>query len=88
MKVIYKYSLDERNSFHLPVDFKILSVQIQNGSVCVWALVDTEAPTKTVLFPVYGTGHKLPDDPGVYIGTVQDDNFVWHIFMKAFDETI
>jgi len=61
---------------------KILTAQYQRGNLCIWALVDAdETATEVRNFMIYGTGMTLPDNPGVYIDTVQEvDLFVWHIF--------
>lgn len=68
----------------MPEGAQILSAQIQNGEVCLWALVDTEKPLKNKEIRIYGTGHpyEYTDQDAKYIGTVQLKSFVWHIFEK------
>ena len=88
MKVIFKYPL-----FHLsdvpgtteisiPAGARILKVDVQGGQVCVWALVlkGAERVTRTVC--VVGTGHPIELDSFSYLETIQDDPFIWHIFIK------
>ena len=76
----YKISLEGENSIALSIGAEILSIQMQKGSICMWALEDPDATTWVRNFVVYGTGWDIGDNPGKYIGTVQDDIFVWHIF--------
>ena len=83
MTTIWKYDVDlTRGLLLIPEHSRILSFQIQNGHRCVWAAVNTEARLVSRRIVIYGTGHELPDDPGVYIGSAQQGPFVWH----AFDE--
>jgi len=60
-----------------------LDVQAQGGTPCLWALVDPHAPQVERLFLVYGTGHDVPDDPGMYYGTIHFHStppLVFHVF--------
>jgi hypothetical protein len=41
--------------------------------------VDTESEMEEMRLQVFGTGHEIPDD-WEHVGTVQDGEFVWHIF--------
>ena len=90
MRKIYKYEL--------PVDggiitikqciIKILSIQEQNGTPMMWAIVD---PDNEVVEPLeivaIGTGWKLPSRLDEYIGTAQDEyGFVWHYFSLKLKE--
>ena len=83
-KKIWKFTfpVTNRSDIPMPKGAKLLSVQRQDGDICVWALVDPVAPTETRRFAVYGTGQLVPDDPGAYVGTVQqlDGRLVWHVF--------
>jgi hypothetical protein len=82
MKVIYKFTLGNPASYiSMPNGAKILCVQMQHGMLCLWAIVDTSKPsTATRKIYVFGTGNELPDLPLEYIGTVQDYEYVWHVF--------
>ena len=44
MKRIWKYQLkiDECQTIELPEGFKILSIDIQHGEICLWTLVDDD----------------------------------------------
>lgn len=82
---IWKYELgviDEQHLF-LPVDAKILTVQMQYGICCLWALVNEENTAKELRkIAIYGTGNPLPDNPGEYIATFQmhGGDLVFHVF--------
>lgn len=47
-KTIYKYPLDvtDVQEIKLPVGAEILTVQAQNGTLCLWALVDPQGIEK------------------------------------------
>ena len=82
---IWKYQLnviDEQQLF-LPADAKILTVQTQRGTPCLWTLVNEENTAKELRkIAIYGTGNPLPDNPGEYIGTFQmhGGDLVFHVF--------
>jgi len=88
MKSVYKYKLQigGEQQIELPIDAEILTVQVQRGKLCLWALVDTESVVKvTHRFYVYGTGHNVHDDEHKkYIGTFQlaDGDLVFHVFKE------
>lgn len=82
MFTIWKYTIPiikDVTVHHIPVPGEILSCQMQNGVPTIWVLVSTTALAEERRFRVYGTGHRmLPHSE--YVGTVQDQEFVWHIF--------
>jgi hypothetical protein len=84
MMTIWKYSLTllDEQQIQIPEGAKILSVQIQNDEICIWALVDTERPKETRSIGIIGTGNPCWCPNWNYIGTVQQDAFVWHIFIN------
>jgi hypothetical protein len=84
MKTIFKYDLPIQSNAQLllPAGAQILSVQSQRGSLCLWALVETEAKLVERRFAVFGTGHKIPADRMTFLGTAQFDEgaLVFHVF--------
>jgi len=88
MKTIYKYSIpliSAEFDMELPVGAIILSLQIQGGIPCVWAMIDKDADKEQRHFRFYATGYpigKIPKDLSLhYIGTVQaSGGVVWHLF--------
>jgi hypothetical protein len=85
---VYKYEVpfeDEVRVSDLPPRgyAELLTVQVQRGVLCVWALVDLthKGPKGRTLY-VVGTGHPMPRHHGAYVGTVQtnDGGLVFHVF--------
>lgn len=80
---IYKYTIkDKKWAEVMPRGARILSVGAQRGQICLWALVDTEAPEEARCFRVYGTGRPVEVENLLFIGTVilGEGDLVWHIF--------
>jgi hypothetical protein len=83
MRKIYKYTLDQ--PVRMPYGSTVVKVGIQNGQYCIWAIVDPfTSPVEHRRFVVVGTGHEL-DDNMVYVGTVFEDPFVWHIMELPYE---
>lgn len=86
MKTVYKYPLQTMiESVSMPAGADILQVSNQFNSVCMWALVDTTRPVETRRFYIIGTGHPLPEEPVVYLGTAKVEN--GHIVLHVFEAT-
>lgn len=86
MRTIYKYPLDLTDSqiLHLPSSAKPLSVQLQGEQLCMWAEVNTGVGgRKEVVITIVGTGHPIPPGAVHYLGTVQQGQFVWHVYASA-----
>jgi hypothetical protein len=82
-RAIWKFRLEPRRVTHtMPCGATLLHCAVQQGAPHVWALVDPEAPVTGRDLLVYGTGHPLPPDPGVYLGTfhLPADPLVFHVF--------
>lgn len=85
MRAIWKFpvAVDVRPRLRMPKGARLLSFQVQDGKLCVWAEVDTEAEKETRYFAIHGTGHEMPREMGysdTYIGTVQISGYVWHLY--------
>lgn len=89
MKTIWKYPLrtTDAQAINMPAGAELLTIQVQNGEPCVWALVDPKAPGHFVTLSIYGTGHPV-DTHGEYVGTYQlgDGALVFHVFREP-DQT-
>lgn len=88
MNTIYKYPLAvlDEQEVSMPGSAVVLCVQIQAGhGPCLWARVNTEFSLEKRTFLIVGTGNPFPESkrPPVYIGTVQQGPFVWHVFEKV-----
>lgn len=88
MRTIWKFQLTEPTRrtpplwrFAMPMEAKVLTVQVQGAIPTVWAEVDDEVDTIDRWFTVVGTGEQLPDWPVSYVGTWQDPPFVWHLYL-------
>lgn len=82
---IWKYPLEviDRQAITMPPGAKLLTVQMQYGKCCLWALVDeTKNDTAARRIAIYGTGNPMPDSPGEYIATFQmlNGKLVFHAF--------
>lgn len=87
MRTIYKYPLGHASSVgSFTLDMKegaeILTVQLQDGKACVWAVVDPKAPVVARTLAIVGTGRRMPEGEVDYINTFQlvDMGLVWHLF--------
>lgn len=82
--VIWKYVLEIKDvqQISMPESAKLLTVQVQNNALCLWALVDKAKPMVEKMIKIYGTGNEIPFFTRAkdYIGTVQMGQLVWHVF--------
>lgn len=86
MKTIYKYPINlDAPVVSLPKDSLILLFAEQDNKLFLWAEVDPEKDRVMCVFKVYGTGHKLKDNPGEYVGSVvcRSQSFVWHLYFEG-----
>jgi hypothetical protein len=84
-RTIYKYTLEivDNQSIEVPTGAEFLTVQIQHGKLCVWAIVDPSRRTEFEHFFIVGTGHPIPSlETLQHLGTVQlaGGSLVWHVF--------
>mgnify|MGYP000965629744 CR=1 FL=1 len=82
---VYKYEIKsgEYQDLLMPKGAKILTVQVQGRSVCIWALVNPDNELESRRFLIAGTGHAIEGsvDNLLYIGTFQ---ITWEIFPLVF----
>lgn len=65
----------------LPLNATVLSFQVQGETPVIWVLGDFDQPYRENREFIYvGTGHELPEQNLDFIGTIQVDVFVWHLF--------
>lgn len=87
-KTIWKYEItpSDFQEIIMPVGAKILDVQTQGDTPCIWALVNPNyTDTEVRIFEVFATGVPIKYDMGVqreYIGTFQlmGGGLVFHLF--------
>lgn len=83
VRVIYKYPVVITGWQRVPMarGAEILSIQVQNDAMWLWALVDTAEPTEAREVHMVGTGHTFPSQSfPPYLATVQFGPYVWHFF--------
>ena len=85
MIAIYKYPIEitDHQVIEIPKSAKLLSVQVQYGYPCIWAMVDTNWPIMKRHITIAGTGHDLSSRlMGKFIGTIQlsDGELIFHVF--------
>jgi len=79
---IHKYKLHAggENIINMPKGAKILCVQLQGDSLCLWAEVSLHKPIVQRTVVAYCTGETLSTEDKKYISTVQDGWFVVHFY--------
>ena len=86
-RAIWKYPLTEYE-LSMPIGAQILDIREQNGTGCLWALVNPDAEKDVRRFLVYGTGHSIKDaERMTYRGTfhIDDGALVFHVFEETTD---
>ena len=83
MKAIYKYELDliELQTLLIPLE-EVLDIQVVNGKIYLWAIVNKVVKPKSINFICFGTGQEFSQDVGKFIKTVSLGQFIFHWFMK------
>jgi hypothetical protein len=86
----YQLKLKDEQTVAMPGPARILSVQMQNDKVQMWAVVTPGAPLMEVPVKIVETGKPIDDlDGWTFIGTVQmyrletPEPAVWHVFVKG-----
>ena len=82
-RTLHKYKLpDKLNNISMPVGARILDCQMQNGTLFLWAMIDSNAEQHTRTFKIFSTGEDLqhPIGPEHHVATVQDTESVLHVF--------
>jgi hypothetical protein len=84
LRKIFKYELHSTGLVRIQMHegANVLSVQNQNGTLVLWAVVDITAPKVEYEFYVAMTGALLPNEKLLYHGTAQSQHgsFVLHVF--------
>lgn len=83
MKTIWKFPLEieDTQTLKMPIGSKILCVQVQKDTVCLWAVVNDSLPKEQRTICMCGTGNPIGETEN-YIGTFQlhEGNLVFHVF--------
>lgn len=82
----FKIEISSNQQITIPWGSEILFVDIQDDSIFIWAIVDTEQSAKeTINIQMIGTGRPITKMYNNYIGSVQLHSYVWHIFYELED---
>lgn len=80
MRTIHKYN-NIVDPILVPEGYRILKAGVQNNAPAIWVELDkNREKVYSLQFICYGTGQEIPDNPGIYLDTLFDGNFVWHIY--------
>jgi len=82
MRTIFKYPLKliDVQELQTHESTQVMSVQMQEGVICLWAAVDPTLPKCKMFISIVGTGNAAPQtEQWNYVGTVQQEGFVWHV---------
>lgn len=86
MKTIWKFEIDPiKKILEIPKDAKILSTQVQNDNLVLWALVDPENTVEKKEILIFETGHYIDESLNIkFIDTFQvyDGQLVFHVFER------
>lgn len=86
-KVVHKYQILDQlpvQILSLPAGAVPLHLAFQFGFLCLWCLVDSDAPMQERTVYIYNTGHSINPSDVTYVGTVQEEEgvYVWHVFLR------
>lgn len=77
----YAVSLGPQNLL-MPDGARLVAAGMQDGRICVWALVEPARPHVETPVWVCGTGQHVPVEMA-FVATVFDGLNVWHVFGPA-----
>lgn len=84
--ILYKYHLTicSEQLIRMPSPQQFRAVQVQGRKLCVWYEVNDKPSSDDFIdiqFMLVGTGDLAPVNAH-YLGTVQKDGFVWHVYAR------
>jgi hypothetical protein len=90
MKTIWKYVIQFRDvqTLYLPKGSTLLSVQLQNDTPYIWALVNPDnlfADEDEISILMFGTGNPIEKEFAwntQFLGTIQNNGIVFHVFYE------
>jgi hypothetical protein len=86
MKKIYKYTMEADDTatpfVTMPIDAVVLTTGVQDGNFVAWAEVNPDEKILQIYhFCIVHTGGSIPNS-SVYINTILDRQFVWHVYQR------
>lgn len=85
MTAIWKFKLElsSEQTIKVPCGARPLCAQPQAGSICIWMQLEAnDKPLTERSVRIVGTGHPFEAQGLQYIGSVQIQSFVWHIYIE------
>lgn len=80
----FELTITDLQSVEMPSKASILHVDNQRGVLCIWAIADPQADYESRTIEIVGTNqHLQPCESRVFLGTVIDEPFVWHVFERT-----
>lgn len=84
MKTVYKFPLSITTKQFITVKTGSIPLHVgldPSGVPCIWVKCNTETPTSEGLeIRIIGTGHEIPYDAQIHIGSFVQGVYVWHVF--------
>lgn len=84
---VWKFVLElvDDQEIWLPAKARVLTVAVQHGRICIWALLRENQEREPYRVSIRGTGHNCDCVPANFYGTVQLDggSLVFHVFGEA-----
>lgn len=86
MLKVFKYQVEVSDypEIDMKIGAHILSFQVQQGGLCIWAIVNPDGDDEVRRFRLVGTGHEInePERKLKYIGTTQmlEGRVLFHLF--------
>lgn len=89
MITVYKYPIEpsiEKIELSIPGGGPVLSAGLDPmGTLCIWAIANTDEPDEIVTVYCIGTGWTLDwvieeQDNLNFINTIKQDMYIWHVF--------
>jgi len=90
MKKIYKYPINPGFNgvwiVDIPQEATFLYAGLDpTGQLCMWWEIDPDEEATPCTFCIVGTGQEYDPNEWVYLQTVQDGRFMWHLFSSSKD---
>ncbi len=83
-QTVMKYKLEPNSdsvaSADMPIGSKILTAEISEEVLCIWAQVMPGIEKVTRRFMLFGTGMPLGEKPGTYIATIFGTTIEGHLY--------
>lgn len=84
---IWKFPLEvvDNQVIGIPEVATILSVQMQRGTACLWAICDPSKNAAPRTIEILGTGHPMPEGERKFIDTIQINggSLIFHVFERS-----